>query len=298
MKFEKPALQTAEHISLLKERGLEVLDEVDFHRAIDEIGFFRLLGYVVPFQAKKDSYSLKAGTTDQLILRHYRFDRSLRFAVMKAVETIEVAMKATICNTTVMAFGPHWYLEPAHFNRRDHHQKVLDYVADATKESNEQFIKRYREDFHIPSLPPLWMVMEMLTFGKLCSLYSNMKDSDQKKQIAAKFGLPVSILESWLLSLNYIRNCCAHHNRLWNRWLPLRPMIPKRDRYRFLKHTDAHTDKQLFGILSCMLFLLKSIDRDTELRETIQALFKDYPEINRGYMGFHTAWEDEPIWQA
>ncbi len=298
MKFEKPALQTAEHITLLTERGLEVIDEVDFRRTIDQIGFFRLLGYVVPFQANKDSYTLKAGTTDKLILRHYKFDRSLRFVVMKAVESLEVTIKAAICNTTAMAFGPHWYMDPTHFNNRDHHQKLLDYVADATKESSEQFIKRYREDFHTPSLPPLWMVMEMLTFGKLCSLYSNMKDSDQKKLIAAKFQLPVSILESWLLSINYIRNCCAHHMRLWNRWLPLRPMIPRRERYRFLTHIDEQTDKQLFGILSCMLYLLKSINQDVELRETIKTLFKDYPEINQRYMGFHVAWAEEPIWQS
>ncbi|WP_425577616.1 Abi family protein [Nocardia callitridis] len=24
-------------------------------------------------------------------------------------------------------------------------------------------------------------------------------------------------LVSWMRNLNYIRNCCAHHSRLWNR---------------------------------------------------------------------------------
>jgi abortive infection bacteriophage resistance protein len=296
MKFEKPALQTAEHIQLLRDRGLEITDPAGLGIAIDRFGFFRMLGYMIPFEADRETHQFKEGTTDQTILLHYQFDRKLRFVMMEGVEAIEVSLKAAICNLTAVAFGPHWYMNPDHFNNRDHHQRLLDYVSEASKESSEQFIKRYREDFHVPSLPPIWMVMELLTFGKLCSLYTNMKDSDEKKAIAAYFGVPVSILSSWLLSLNYIRNCCAHHMRLWNRWLPLRPMIPTGKRYRFLTHIDDYTDKQLFGVASCILFLLKAIDQDQHFRKTLLQLFVRYPSINHRYMGFHNAWRDEPIW--
>jgi abortive infection bacteriophage resistance protein len=298
MKFEKPALQTVEHIQLLRDRGLEITDPMGLRRAIDQFGFFRLLGYMIPFEAERETHTFQDGITDQTILLHYQFDRRLRFVMMEGVEAIEVSLKAAICNLTAVSFGPHWYLNPDHFNNRDHHQRLLDYISEASKESSEQFIKRYREEFHAPSLPPIWMVMELLTFGKLCSLYSNMKDSDEKKAIAAAYDLPVSILSSWLLSLNYIRNCCAHHMRLWNRWLPLRPMIPSGKRYRFLSHIDDYTDKQLFGVACCILFLLKAIGQDNLFRQSILSLLGEYPAVNQRYMGFHAAWREESIWQG
>lgn len=72
------------------------------------------------------------------------------------------------------------------------------------------------------------MVFEIFTFGQIASLFENLKDTEEKKLIAAEYGTVVPILESWLKSINYIRNCCAHHSRLWNRKIPLKPLIPER----------------------------------------------------------------------
>jgi abortive infection bacteriophage resistance protein len=297
MKFDKPALTTPDHILLLRNRGLEILNENLLSKAIDEIGFFRLLGYMYPFQKDADSHEFGKGTSDNDILNCYKFDKRLRRILLEAIETLEVAIKASICNITTISFGPHWYTDHLRFHERDNHQKLIDFISESSKESSEHFIRRYRESYHIPTLPPLWMVMELLTFGKLCSLYGNMKDSSEKKDIAARFGLPVTIFSSWLLSINYVRNCCAHHNRIWNRWLPLRPTIPTGRRFKFLNMMDSETDKRIFGILSCMLYLLKTIGEDGDLRNNIKSLFDQYPEINKSYMGFHPAWADEPIWQ-
>ena len=41
----------------------------------------------------------------------------------------------------------------------------------------------------------------------------------EQKQLSGQIGLPANVLQNWLFCLNYIRNLCAHHSRLWNREL-------------------------------------------------------------------------------
>ncbi|WP_411741468.1 Abi family protein [Pseudomonas sp. BF-RE-29] len=54
-----------------------------------------------------------------------------------------------------------------------------------------------------------------------------MGKSVDKKAIASRFNLPFEVLASWLHTLTFIRNCCTHHSRLWNRELSIRPSLPK-----------------------------------------------------------------------
>ena len=41
-----------------------------------------------------------------------------------------------------------------------------------------------------------------------------------------KFGLNHQILSSWLHSISYVRNLCAHHSRLWNHQMTIKPTVP------------------------------------------------------------------------
>ena len=63
-------------------------------------------------------------------------------------------------------------------------------------------------------------------FWKYAVLIFPNQDISQQQQLAAHFGLLPPVLESWLHTLNYVRNTCAHHARLWNRELPIRPKVP------------------------------------------------------------------------
>ena len=44
--------------------------------------------------------------------------------------------------------------------------------------------------------------------------------------VARQFNLPQhEVLESWMRSVTVLRNCCAHHSRLWNRYLSNAPQM-------------------------------------------------------------------------
>ena len=45
-------------------------------------------------------------------------------------------------------------------------------------------------------------------------------------RVARQFNLPQhEVLESWMRSVTVLRNCCAHHSRLWNRYLSYAPQM-------------------------------------------------------------------------
>src|SRR5699024_4165774 len=57
-------------------------------------------------------------------------------------------------------------------------------------------------------------------------LYSGMREQEQDA-ISAKYGIRNGrIFASWLRSLSYLRNVCAHHSRLWNRNIIDQPKLP------------------------------------------------------------------------
>jgi abortive infection bacteriophage resistance protein len=84
---------------------------------------------------------------------------------------------------------------------------------------------------------------------------------------------------------------------LWNRKIPLKPTIPTRKKNRFLNNVDIDTDKRLYGVLSCILFLTLTISPKSQLKNRIKNLISKYPSVNIEYMGFSGAWEEEDLWK-
>jgi abortive infection bacteriophage resistance protein len=249
-----------------------------------------------PFQHRDGSHNFKNPISFQDIIDHYRFDKKLRFLLLDAIERIEVALRANFCNSMSMAYGPHWYLDGNLFNNVGLHTAQIAIIKEYCSDCSELFIKQYNAKYTNPPEPPGWMVMETLTFGTLSTLFENLKDNDQKKHVAAVFGTVVPILESWLKSFNFVRNCCAHHSRLWNRRLPLKPTLPNRKGKRFLKNIDDETNKRLYGVMSCILYVLNKINPNSGFKQKFKSLLGEFPIVNTSYMGFPSKWKDEDLW--
>ena len=297
MRFTKAAETPENHYNLLISRGLIISDPERFYKYLKNIGYYRLSGYMYPFQLSDGSHTFKPGSTFNTVLNHYLFDKKLRLLILDIIERIEISLRATITNILSLHFEPHWFLSGGYFNNPDWHSKFLQGVKETIKKSNEDFIKQYALRYSDPLEPPAWMIMETVTFGEMASLFENLKDTSEKKEIAASFNTLVSILESWLRSINFVRNACAHHSRLWNRKLPIKPLIPARKSNRFLVNIDDDTNKRLYGILSCMLYLTKAISPQTKFSQRITELFAEFPEVNKRYMGFPDSWQEEELWK-
>ncbi len=139
------------------------------------------------------------------------------------------------------------------------------------------------------------MMLELTSFGTLSLLFKQLKDGKDKRAIANYFGLDDKTFASWLHSIVYVRNICAHHTRLWNRVMSIQPRIPKSPRKQWLNNNSIPNNRCYF-ILSCILYLLQSVNPNNHFATRMDDLLKKYPNVDPLAMGFPSNWKTEPLW--
>ncbi|MGN8248874.1 Abi family protein [Pseudomonas sp. SMV7] len=98
--------------------------------------------------------------------------------------------------------------------------------------------------------------MEELTLGDLSHLFQGLGRDADRKAIARLFGLPGPLLQSWLHTLTTIRNICAHHDRLWNPELGIRPERPKTASISWPQYLQRSEQHVRTSTVLCILSLL------------------------------------------
>lgn len=181
------------------------------------------------------------------------------------------------------------------FNQLDY-KRLLAEIDDSVNRSKEEFISRFQRKYTSEPRLPLWMVAEVTTFGHLFTFYRNLNRSEQQV-LSSGFNLYPPVLESWLHTLNFIRNACAHHSRLWNRILPIRPQLPDQrhnpEWYSPIEFDNLH----IFAVLTLLQYLLRFINSQIGWQAQLENLLAEYPEIPISWMGFPSNWQDSPIWK-
>jgi len=141
------------------------------------------------------------------------------------------------------------------------------------------------------------MMLEITSFGTLSMLYQQLKPGQGKRKIANYFGLDDRTFASWLHSIVYVRNICAHHTRLWNRVMSIQPRIPKSPKRQWLVNKSIPNNRSYF-ILSSILYLLQTVNPNNHFATRIDDLLKKFPNIDPAAMGFPSNWRNEPLWQT
>lgn len=312
--YIKKPLTIAEQVGLLQDRGLIVNDIGRAERYLSVISYYRLSAYFIPYCITKDKFVV--GSTFDNILDLYLFDRELRLVVFDAIERIEVAIRTQIVNQLSHKYkDSHWQddislFKPPFTNPRTGtaqyiYQETQDIIErNKTKKNPQVFIKHYVSTYNKPANPPSWMSIELLTIGELSRLYSALKESSDRKGIAAFFGLHHSVFSSWLHTLVYVRNICAHHGRLWNIDFAIKPEALLKPEHPWLDKIFNSNNHRCFYFLSVLKYLLISINPNNHFKEKLLALFEKYPAVPIAYMGIPTTdgvnlidWKRQPIWR-
>ena len=154
---------------------------------------------------------------------------------------------------------------------------LLGHIEADVERSNEDFIKHYRSKYHNPPMPPSWMALEVVSFATLSRLFQALKSDNRKQYITHQFGLKkVGILENWLHAISNLRNCCAHHSRVWNRRFMVNVILPYNTFYPFMDRTTIQTMRtnKLFALLSCMAYILTIISPDSDFKRHLRELLE------------------------
>jgi len=293
--YTKQIQTFADQIKLLKQRGMTFINEVDAEAWLKRVSYYRMSGYWYSFLADKERHIFKFGTTFDQVTTLYEFDGNLRRLVMSYIERVEVAVRTQMTYILSLASGGFWFENPALFSNTTLHTKSLQSISDEYNRSDEQFVKSFKRKY-IDTFPPSWITMEITTFGTMSILYQHLKPGLPKRDVAAVFGVSDTVFASWLHTLVYVRNLCAHHSRLWNRTLGVRPLMPRRPRHQFVSLPPNGTH-HLYFVLAIIRYLLNSIDPQNTFVADLKNLLSKFPSVNPAAMGFPQGWNNEPVWK-
>jgi len=293
--YNKPALTYAEQVIQLQDRGLEILNLDRAYHLLESISYYRLSGYWYPMLIDKSNHKFKPNSTFQSAFDIYCFDRKFRILILQELEKIEVSIRAKMIYVLSHEYGAFWYQDSSYFKNHIKHSKSLGSLQSEFKRSDEEFIEAYADKYSGP-LPPSWMMLEITSFGTMSFLYSNLKGGRTKRAVANYFGLNDKTFVSWMHSIVYLRNVCAHHSRLWNRTMSIQPIKPQSTSKRWLED-DSVSNKKVYYILSMILFLMQTINPKNTIVSRFKALLDEYKCIDVRAMGFPESWEDEHLWK-
>ena len=297
MKYSKQPLTIEQQISLLKDRGLAIIDEAAAQKVLGSISYFRLANYFRPMETDKQNHQFKPGATFENAVRLYDFDASLRELVFKAIARIEIALRTKMIHHFSLAHGAFWFADKSLSREERLFQENIGSVERELHRTREEFIKDHFKKYDDPPFPPAWKTLEVVSFGVLSKMYYNFSDIKVKKNVARSLDLPQhKILESWAASLAALRNCCAHHARMWNRNYPVTPAIPAKLKNAWISNT-AVADNKLYIQLCCIAYLLNNILPGNTFTQTLKALIAAYPNVDTTAMGFPSDWKTEALWQ-
>lgn len=284
LKEHQPSMTIEEQIENLRKIGLVIKNEEYAKQILNDISYFRLVkAYSLNLKVKNEKYN--ENITFEHIVQLYLFNANFRQLLFPQIEKIEVNARCRIANYFADQYGVLGYENSKNFVSEEYHDQFLeDISAELDRNSKAPFVKNFRENYKDGKLP-IYALVEVFSFGTLSKFFKNMKNVD-KKAVAKSFGVGYTYLESWLESISYVRNICAHYGRLYNAKLSKTPILYKEYNEQGIKNN------RIFGVLLCIKHLLKNDVHWILFVQDIETLIEKYEGIDIKTMGFPENWKE------
>ncbi len=283
----------------------------------------------------------RKGTTFDEVYALYEFDREIRHIYLKYLLKVENSFKTVLAHEFSNLYGHDNYLklenfhtEPSHDNKvlqriakenkLDIHNDlariqhissaenigaVIKLIGDIQQEIARQMSKHHQVVNHYMSeygYIPLWVLVNVLTFGKITTFYKLMKPTD-KMTVAKTFHVASDELHKYMDMCSLARNKCAHDERFFDikfrRRLHAKSIVklgvlelPRTDDGSYISGTN---DAYAIAIIFAML-LSKSDTREfvSAMKTTFKKLEKQLHTISiddvMNIMGYNPNWTNLP----
>lgn len=211
-------------IKILRQRGLRVRDGGRAIKILEQENYYNLInGYKEPFlDLNQGDERFKPGADFNEIYALCLFDRAIRATFLKAILHVENHVKSVLAYEFSSKYKHDRYLRLANFSVQQGEpkrlQRISQLIADIMGdiafrvEKKHPAIAHYVEDH---GYVPLWVLVNVLTLGRISTFYANMKQED-RQSVAKHFFVPENVLETYLRVLTLFRNCCAHDDRFYS----------------------------------------------------------------------------------
>ncbi len=284
----KTPLTYSEQVECLRDKhGLTIENEEWAESVLSSVNYYRLSAYGIGLIDKAtDRYPV--GTSFNMLYSLYRFDSKLRNLLIEIIEYIEIEFRTKIAYTLALNYGAEGYRNAANFNNKIsnyHNIKLHTLFCDRlndeiNKQSRRPLVKHHLENYG--GRFPIWVAVEIISFGTLSTLYSAMVDGDQRT-VSKSYCTDPDYMLSWFAAFVELRNTCAHYGRIYNTPFNSTPKLPK-------KYKKYRSNK-LFPHILAICYVLKGNSVLRDFLTTLKALLGEYDMVNLSFLGFTEDWE-------
>ena len=209
-------------------------------KKLETIGYYRLKEFAKPFATKK---KLSSGEVhleyngvkfNDVVVRYY-LDKNLRINMLHAIEKIEVSIKTHLAYILGDRYGAFGYLSfskwanKLRYSKYDLLEKEYYFKKNLRKSISKTTLDdaKYKKNQDNEGFPSVWIGINILMFGELVNLIELLPKDDLNK-LSDKYDCRRDELVSWLKTLNFIRNVCAHNSNVIDIKLTTRPRYRRR----------------------------------------------------------------------
>ncbi len=269
-----------EQLARLREHGVCIADEEFCKQKLAELNYYRLTAYFLPFRKQNGRY--KYGTDFNRVYQIYEFDRKLRNILFSAVEEVEIFLRTKLAYYHAFSYGAEGYMDPENFSKEHQPDKfIANFNREIDNNKKSLFVKHHIEKYgrHFP----VWVAVELFTFGMLSRFYDDLKLKDRKKIAKEVYGEVPQNISSWLRCVTDLRNICAHYGRLYYRIFSAWPAS---------FDIDDNQKARLWGAVLALRALYHDGDKwNSEILPSLESLFEEYDEvINLDHIAFPSDW--------
>ena len=264
--YFKPFLTFEEQVQLLESRGLIVGSDENRKFLIaflKNLNFYRFDAYCLRYyDTNSKKHKFIDGTSFMEIQEDYYADKRIRLETFDMIQDFEISLRSQFVDVLGTRYGIYPYsLECYHANEEEWQKLYRKHFLSALKKSNEIYIKTFTESYS-NELPPIWMMIELLSLGELSQIYRRYLRNKDKIAIAKYYSVQSIVFESWLHCLTLLRNRCAHHAKLIDTNNPIRIAFPRRAKIEKYNHLMKKVDSNSFcGFILILCYLSEAMGR-------------------------------------
>ncbi|MCA9858882.1 MAG: Abi family protein [Thermomicrobiales bacterium] len=317
--YNKPYLETNQLLDLLESRGISLSDRAEGASDLRRLGYYRLSAYWYPFRQRLPGHTEGKDIPGDNVIGGYAlkdfvdlcdFDAVLRNIILAAIEPFETSTRALVADQ-VGRRGAFTYIDKAYWGTAadiaakgnsglTQYEFFCQKQSDQLLGSKETFATHFRKRYAGPL--PIWAAVELWDFGMLSRFYEIMAPDD-RHAIATRYGLTAaSTFQGWLVSLNDLRNFCAHHSRLNRRHFPNLPRIPGNiPAFRDIRRVQDRDPHRLYSLLCVLAYVLLQLNRPNHWQAVVVQHFTIPPASSCFHLkdyGIPQNWLHSPLWST
>lgn len=208
---------TRQLLDRLAQKGI-AMEGLDSESALlESLGYTHVARYVPAHVSIVDKPSFSTLYQDIIL------DHAFQGVLLTHIIQFERSFKSHVANALASEFGELAHMDKELFKNENAWKQFADGSRSAIVQKARRGSRYAARIASMGNRIPVWFALEFSSLGVVSKFFTNLAACDAKREVAAHYGVDTSFIGSWLLSLSFVRNECAHGGVLYGRELEAQP---------------------------------------------------------------------------